>query len=146
MMITSASEGVLRISFKVNRLSFPVVFRHSGQLQHTVRQSGLAVVDVGNNAKVADVLAGHQVSSKLLPDLADLAVFFIYAGHAAGKAAHDLVVDGLCLGGNRVSRVAAVRAKDRDLVAHLHAGNVRHIDHCLVHADAPDHGDPLARG
>ena len=25
------------------------------------------------------------------------------AGHTAGKAAHDLVVDGLCLGGNRVS-------------------------------------------
>ena len=35
-----------------------------GQLQHTVGQGGLAVVDVGNNAEVADVFAGHQVSSK----------------------------------------------------------------------------------
>ena len=35
-----------------------------GQLQHTVGQGGFAVVDVGNNAEVADVFAGHQVSSK----------------------------------------------------------------------------------
>ena len=35
-----------------------------GQLQHTVGQGGFAVVDVCNNAEVADVFAGHQVSSK----------------------------------------------------------------------------------
>ena len=35
-----------------------------GQLQHTVGQGGFAVVDVCDNAEVADVFAGHQVSSK----------------------------------------------------------------------------------
>ena len=29
-------QRILRISLKMNRLSFPVIFRHSGQLQHTV--------------------------------------------------------------------------------------------------------------
>ena len=48
-----------------------------GQLQHTVRQSGLAVVDVGNNAKVADVLAGHQVSSKLF-QISQILPFSLY--------------------------------------------------------------------
>ena len=35
-----------------------------GQLQHAVRQGGFAVVNVGNNAEISDIFAGHQVSSK----------------------------------------------------------------------------------
>ena len=35
-----------------------------GQLQNTVRQCGLAVVNVGNDTKVANIVACHQVSSK----------------------------------------------------------------------------------
>ena len=48
-----------------------------GQLQHTVRQGGLAVVDVGDNAKVADVFAGHQVSSKLF-QISQILPFSLY--------------------------------------------------------------------
>ena len=35
-----------------------------GQLQHTVGQGRLAVVDVGDDTKVADRIASHQFSSK----------------------------------------------------------------------------------
>ena len=37
-----------------------------GQFQHAVRQRGFAVVDVGDDAKIADRITSHQVSSKLL--------------------------------------------------------------------------------
>src|SRR5699024_7862874 len=37
-----------------------------GQFQHAVRQRGFAVVDVGDDAKIADRITSHQVSSKVL--------------------------------------------------------------------------------
>ena len=50
----------------------------------------IAVVNVGNNAEISDIFAGHQVFLKSFQILQTVPVFFIYAGRTRRYEPHTI--------------------------------------------------------
>src|SRR5437588_126637 len=84
-----------------------------------------------------------SIPYRFYPDLAREnaeSVFQIDAREAGADLAEDFVADGLLPGGQvvRRDRSGALPAQQHRLVAGAGLREVRHVDHCEVHADPPD--------